>query len=59
MLVALEHAGAVLHVVHPAADREVGAARDEGLGRHDDLEDHSGVALECLHMAHEDNCVSQ
>ena len=48
VLVALEHPGAVLHVVDPAPDRQVRAARVERLGRHDDLQDHARVTLKCL-----------
>ena len=48
VLVTLEGLGAVLHVVHPAPDRQVGAARVEGLGGHNDLEDHPSVTLELL-----------
>ena len=49
VLVTLEGLGAVLHVVHPAPDRQVCAARVEGLGSHNNLEDHPSVTLEILH----------
>ena len=48
MLVALEHPGAVLHVVDPASDGQVRATREKGLGSNNDLEDHSGMAIKCL-----------
>ena len=48
VLVSLEHPGAVLHVVDPASDRQVSAARVERLGCHDDLQDHARVTLKCL-----------
>ena len=48
VLVTLEDPGAVLHVVDPAPDRQVRAARVEGLGSHNDLQDHARVTLKCL-----------
>ena len=49
VLVTFEGLGAVLHVVNPAPDCEVCAARVEGLGSHNDLEDHPRVTLKILY----------
>ena len=49
VLVTFEGLGAVLHVVNPAPDREVCAARVEGLGSHYNLEDHPRVTLKILY----------